>query len=198
LYAHQRRMAIFLGTLISLLVLSLTGMAISANASSSTGSWSTSFSFSFGDPQGLSFYGLPPGTNFGGQGSCNFVGTSSGASGSCQGANEIHIPGSSSTTTCQTFIEIMGWDEELNLYGSGTIDFFITAGQVTVVPSSLTAMCLGVFFPPGTVDLSTGNFIAPYDTTFVASPGHFSLMIHFLVPFQFNEQVQFQTTFINS
>lgn len=63
-------------------------------------------------------------------------------------------------------------------------EFVITSGQVyaTAPTSSDSSLCIGVSFPAGTVDPSTGVFTAKVYTLVPASPGNYQLSGYGLLP----------------
>lgn len=163
------------------------------NAYGNTFNWQLGFAGTFVFPQGTPS-GLPPGSGTGFWGWCGLAGVSSGTDGDCHVANYVHEPGTSFSFTCQTSLSITGWDTEFSSF-TGTTDFFFTSGHVAVTPSHLTTLCLEAAFPPGIVDPSTGNIIAPFDTMFPNSTGHISGNFH--AP-GINVEFQAQITFTHA
>jgi hypothetical protein len=110
---------------------------------------------------GFAATGVIPGTGqgFGFWGWCAFGGgVTSGNTGDCQVEQYIHLPAGSGFT-CHESLDITSWD------GSGGT-FVIKVATVTVVPTSLTANCLGLFPGPGGFPVNTG---------IPAAAGHYNL-----------------------
>lgn len=105
-------------------------------------------------------------------GLCTLDGNSSGTSGGCQ-INILFIL-SYSSFRCTLNVNITGW-----IIGgpAKSPEFVITSGKSTAISPSTadSQFCITVSFPAGTVDPTTGVFIAPVYTLIPAVPGEYYL-----------------------
>ncbi len=105
-------------------------------------------------------------------GSCTLQGNTSGTSGSC--LININFILSYSSFNCRLNVNITGW----TIGGpSTTPEFVITSGKASAIAPSTqdSQFCVVESFPAGTVDSTTGNFIAPVYTLIPAVPGQYYL-----------------------
>lgn len=138
---------------------------------------------------------VPGGGNGGFWGWCALSGISSGTDGDCQVSNYGHTPGGASFT-CEVSVDITGWTTGVSASLPPFLPgLFINSGHITAHGSNPT-LCLALSFPPGTVDLGTGNIISSFDTGLPVAPGHYNL--NAVTPGAFIQSLQIQVTFTHS